>query len=91
MSHIQANADTLLRQASMTADGYLSAAIESIDKAFEKGFAKKHPELVAAYMKVAASDFNHATLAKAQAEAIETLSDSVNNLADKLETALSSR
>jgi len=42
-------------------------------------------------MKVAASDFNTASSAKAHAEAIEMLADSVNNLADKLESVLPTR
>lgn len=86
MGHIKANSDTLLRQASITADEYLTEAIKSIDKRFnEKGYAKAHPELVAAFMKVAASDMNYASLAKAQSEAIEELASAINSLSERIE------
>jgi hemoglobin-like flavoprotein len=86
MSHIQASSHNLLNQAPTTATRYLRAAIESIDREFERDYAKNHPELVSAYMKVAASDFNTANQAKAHAEAIEALAESVDKLADKLES-----
>lgn len=57
MDHITANAETLLRQASMTADEYLSEAIRRIDGRLGKGYAEKHPELIGAFMAAAASDF----------------------------------
>jgi hypothetical protein len=89
MSFIQANADTLLRQASITADQYLHEAITAIDKKFAKGYAKDHPNLIAAFMKVAASDMNNATFAKAQSEAIESLAESLSILADKISGIMS--
>lgn len=88
MGHIEASADTLLRQASMTAAEYFDKAVRHIDDSFGDGYAKKHPELIAAFMQVAASDMNYATLAKAQSEAIEYLagmqSDSLKLIARKI-------
>ena len=52
MGTIEASADTLLRQASLTAEEYMTEAIERIDKSFGQGYAKKNPNLVAAFMKV---------------------------------------
>ena len=69
----------------MTADQYLNEAITAIDEKFNKGYAENHPELIAAFMKVAASDMNYATLAKAQSEAIETLAEAINSLSDKID------
>jgi hypothetical protein len=62
MTDILADWDTLLRQASMTADTYMGEAIDCIDKKFGDGFAEKNPDLVVGFMKVAASDFWGATL-----------------------------
>jgi hypothetical protein len=44
--------DDMLRQARMTADRYMRQAIEDIDAELGKGFAVKHPELIAAYMQL---------------------------------------
>jgi hypothetical protein len=49
--------ETLVRQASMTAHDYFKASITTIDEKFGKGYAKKHPELVGAFMQTAALDF----------------------------------
>lgn len=54
---ITADWNTLVHQAPSTADLYLSYAIADIDKHLGKGYAAKHPELIAAYMKTAAIDF----------------------------------
>jgi hypothetical protein len=51
------NAMDLMRQAGSTADAYLGDGIECIDKRLGKGFAKEHPELLAAFMRTAAADF----------------------------------
>jgi hypothetical protein len=47
---ITASPGTLMRQAKYTAAEYLNAAVIDIDEKFGDGFAKEHPELVAAYM-----------------------------------------
>lgn len=62
---ITASSDTLLRQASMTADEYMSRAIGYIDSALGEGYAKKHPELIAAFMQTSALDFGAAIIARA--------------------------
>lgn len=49
-------ADTLAAQAAKTASGWMSDAVTEIDKLFGKGYAKQHPELVAAFMKTAGLD-----------------------------------
>lgn len=46
-----------MEQAGWTADTYLGAAIKYIDKRFGKGYAKKNPQLVGAFMQTAAIDF----------------------------------
>ena len=51
------NAMDLMRQAGATADAYLKDGIECIDRRLGEGFAKEHPELLAAFMHTAAMDF----------------------------------
>ncbi len=67
---IEADYSTLLRQASATADDYLMNAIQDIDKRLGDGYAETHPDLIAAYMKVAAMDLGAASLAKEIGESI---------------------
>jgi hypothetical protein len=55
---ISANYSELLRQAQSTVHDYMHNAVHNIDELFETGYAEQHPELVAAYMKVAMGDFN---------------------------------
>ncbi len=52
-----ATPETLMKQAAQTAKVYLIAAIEAIDSQFGENYAKAHPELVAAFMHAAASDY----------------------------------
>ncbi len=61
---IDASAETLMRQAKLTAGEYLDAAVLDIDEKFGSGFAKSHPELVAAYMTTAALDYGTVTNAQ---------------------------
>jgi hypothetical protein len=68
---IQASNDTLMQQAPMTADEYLRAGVRTIDKQFGDGYAKQHPELLAAYMKTCAMDFGTSMLVVAIQEAVE--------------------
>lgn len=55
---IQTDAGNLLRQASMTVNTYLIEGIKSIDEQFGEGYAEKHPELLCAFIKACAIDFN---------------------------------
>ena len=50
--------ETLMKQAGWTAGDYLEAAVEKIDKKFGKGYAKKNPQLIGAFMQTAALDFH---------------------------------
>jgi hypothetical protein len=61
---ISASNMTLLRQAPMTADTFLSHAIKDIDATLGEGFAKKHPELIAAYIQTCAIDLGTAIIAR---------------------------
>ena len=51
-------AETLMRQAWMTAHEYTLHAKMCIDKIFGEGYAAKHPELVGAFIQTCAADFH---------------------------------
>lgn len=61
---ITASFETLLDQASMTTQTYFNEAIRRIDEQFGDGYAKKHPELLGAFIQSSASDLNGAVLAQ---------------------------
>jgi hypothetical protein len=75
MRRVHADSATLLRQASMTASTYLGEAIESIDGRLGAGYAKQHPELIAAFMQAAALDFGAAVIAGGLEEIAENMID----------------
>lgn len=54
---ITADFETLMRQATYTADYYLDKAIKNIDENLGEGYAAEHPDLIAAYMKTASIDY----------------------------------
>lgn len=71
----------LMAQAAITANEYMLLAIDSIDTRFGESYAKKHPDLVGAFMKTAAHDF-HACLIK---QAFDTLAACQDGQASALE------
>jgi hypothetical protein len=70
---IEASYDTLMNQAGSTAHRYLADAINAIDQELGEGYAAKHPELMAAFIRTAATDF----AAAAQAVALQDLGDKI--------------
>ena len=81
---VTADGETLLRQAPMAANDYLMSAIGHIDNELGGGYAAKHPELIAAFMRTAALDMEAAVIARA----IETLGHAVDNAAQSLSAAI---
>ncbi|CAB3710338.1 Uncharacterised protein [Achromobacter denitrificans] len=61
---IEANLDTLFTHAHSRAESYLRAAETQIDAVFGDGYAREHPELIAAFMKTASDEFTRITTAK---------------------------
>jgi hypothetical protein len=74
------DADTLMRQAHMTAHDYMLNARVDIDSIFGAGYAKAHPELVAAYMQTAVRDFHTTFTVHSQ----QTLVHAIDRIADAL-------
>jgi hypothetical protein len=75
-----ANAETLMRQAPMTADTYLRECVKSIDSQFGQGFAKANPAVLAAMLQASSMDF-----------ASMVISNSFDRVAVAIEDGLTSR
>ncbi len=71
-------ADTLMKQAMMTAHDYMNHARFDIDEMFGDGFARNNPSLVAAYMQTAAIDF-------AATFGLQGIAESLNGIAERLD------
>jgi hypothetical protein len=67
----------LMRQAGMTAENYMINGKQDIDKIMGDGYAKAHPELLAAYMQAAALDFHATFLAKELTAGMELIADTM--------------
>ena len=59
------DAHSAMDQAGFTASKYLNEAILEINARLGPGYAEKHPELIAAFMRTAASDYSAWSLAVA--------------------------
>jgi hypothetical protein len=70
-------AETLFRQASMTAKTYFHEAIEHIDSSFGEDYAQHHPELIAAFMHTAALDFQAGFIGTAIREAAQHIAEQI--------------
>ena len=70
-------ADTLMRQAPTTVDFYLKEAIASIDDRLGEGSAKKHPELLAAFIKASAMDFSYALISLQLENKLEEIAEAI--------------
>ncbi len=51
------NYERIMEDATMTANTYMREAIRYIDMQLGEGYAKKHPELIGAFMQTCASDY----------------------------------
>lgn len=69
--------DTLMRQAPVTADTYLVEAIESVEKRMGKGAAEKYPQIVAALITAAATDYHAAMFSHRVAPALQDVGESI--------------
>ena len=87
-NQITASFTQLLEQASTTTSGYMRAARVDIDTEFGEGYAAAHPELVAAYMQAAASDFNTSSSLKVWQGIMEGLCDAMDSNAAAVSSAL---
>lgn len=79
-----ASPESLKKQAHDTASMYLKKAITNIDKAFGKGYAKGHPELVGRFMSTCAADFHTAFQAKLTLENNKWVASALFDIAKSL-------
>lgn len=78
------NDNELMKQSMMTAHDYMNRAWCDIDELFGEGFAVKHPELIAAYMQTAATDYATTAGFKKIQDALESIATSIDLLAQKV-------
>jgi hypothetical protein len=71
-----------MRQAWKTADTYLSAAVKCIDATFGPDYAKKNPQLVAAFINASAHDYHSATMKTGMDDLTAALSRVVAQLSE---------
>lgn len=74
----------LHKQGMMTANDVMQTGIDSIDKALGKGYAAKHPELIAAFMQAAISDMNNSIQTKLYCHALKQITEAMNALASEV-------
>lgn len=84
-TRVTASSNVLMQQACGTADEYLRAAVQAVDGVLGAGAARKHPELVAAFMRACTEDF---TAASRQVGA-QFIEEGLNRLAVAVENAAS--
>ena len=77
-------AEGAMRQAHMTALEYLIHGRQDIDTVFGAGFARSNPGLVAAYMQVAATDFQ-SWLYSERSESASLVTDALRAIATAIE------
>lgn len=65
MIRILADSETLMSQAPGTVAFYMREGVEQIDRLFGDGYAKAHPELLAAFITASATDMHGAIIAGA--------------------------
>lgn len=80
--NITASNETLLNQAPITAERYMSEAIDRIDRFFGKDYAKNNPILVAAFMQCAAQDFQTGITARTLQDHLGAIGYALDNLAN---------
>jgi hypothetical protein len=72
---ITADDTELMHQAPMAVNTYLIKAVKSIDGQFGTGFSRKHPELVAAFLRASAMEFQTSVIARSLETVAEALKD----------------
>lgn len=80
------NAKIIHDSSKLAAGNYLSAAIRDIDAEFGEGYARAHPELVAAFMQTAVMDYSSGIASESLHEAISQIRDALDAIASALES-----
>lgn len=72
--------EELMKEAPGTVTYFLKSAIEEIDSVFEDGYAKEHPELLAAFIDGSVKDFTTGALIKILEEKLGDLNSSIASI-----------
>ena len=75
----------LVKYAGITAGDYMRTAVVQIEDQFGEGYAKEHPDLVAAFMNVCARDFQTAVTVGIVQDESERLCDAIRNSSNNSE------
>jgi hypothetical protein len=67
----------ITREAAMTAHDYMARALHDIDELLGEGTARKHPELIAAYMQAAAIDGAALTIGRQISDSLDAIADAI--------------
>ena len=79
--------DKIIHDSSKLAAGnYLNAAIRDIDAEFGEGYARAHPELVAAFMQTAVMDYSSGIASESLHEAVGQIKGALDDIASALES-----
>lgn len=79
---IEADFDALFTLAQGRAESYLRTAETQIDAVLGDGYAKEHPELIAAFMKTASDEFTRTAAIKV----LQNLGYALDSIADAMRT-----
>jgi hypothetical protein len=73
-----------MRQAPDTVALYLERAVNMIDGVFGKGYAKEHPELVAAFLQACQGDYMTSVFGKVFGNALDGIATELGGIAKAL-------
>lgn len=82
---VEASFNTLYSQSKESAESYMHTAVRNIDEQFGEGYAKANPNLVAAFMQTAVTDFTASSTAKVNGAALRVIAESLDRMATGLE------
>ncbi|AZM96085.1 hypothetical protein [Vreelandella venusta] len=88
MQTIDADFNTLMRQAPQTAYTYLVDCSRYLDEHFGEGYAEKHPELLAAMIRASAQDFHTSCVCSVMQDQEVALRESLDEVSDSLDKAV---
>jgi hypothetical protein len=82
MSRITDDNNELAKQAPQATYEYLRCGIRDIDDLLDEGYAKDHPELLAAYMKTAAMDLFTAVISREINKGLNGIAEAITDAND---------
>jgi hypothetical protein len=78
---IELSGTAIMHQAHMTTHDYLIQAVKDINEVMGEGAAEKYPQIVAAYLTVAATDYGATIIAQQVRLGLDAITDELNSIA----------